>query len=153
MFMQGRAEQAVEHLREGTRRYRELKHAAEMGMALGGLAIALEATEQPQAAKEALLEALYVPDNAHTLLISLPAVMILLAHRGHIEAVLQVHRVALKDLHYKNSRNFADLIGDELDAEWEKLPEDRQAAIEASISQHNVYSIIHEVRPLLEASQ
>ena len=151
VLLQGRSEQAVEHAREGARRYRELKHAAEVGMALGVLAMALEATGQPQAAKEALLEALHVPDNAHTIILSAPALMSLLAHRGHIEAALQMHRVGLKLLHYKNSRCYADLIGDEMDAQWEKLPEDRQAEIDASISQHNLYSIVREVRSLLEA--
>jgi predicted ATPase/DNA-binding SARP family transcriptional activator len=152
ILLQGRTSQAVEYSREGARRYRDLKHVAELGMALGGLVFALEADGQPEAAREALLEALHIPDNANTMITCTGATALLLARRGHLEAALRVNRVALRMRQFRNSRLHAGLIGDELETEWEKLPADRQASIESSISQHNLFSIIREVRPLLEAA-
>ena len=103
--------QAVEYFQESVRRYRQMQFTGELGWALGGLALALEADGQPEAAQDALLEALDIADQnpQHVHHAHLPA-----SHgrfcspaAAICEAALRVHRLALRQPMQQNSRWYA----------------------------------------------
>lgn len=148
----GHSSEAVEYFQESTRRYRDMNFAGELGWALGGLALALEANAQPEAAREALVEALHLAEitqSMATMWTCLPAMITLLKQGVQNEVALRVHRVAIRQAMHQNSRWYAHLIGDTMNAEWEKLNEAQRLEIDAYASQHTPFSILPEVLALL----
>ena len=150
---QGKSEQAIELFTESASRYRQMQFKGELGWALGGLALAQEMNQQPENALGSLIEALHLAENSHStaaMLTCLPAMVLLLSHRGHLELALCAHRLAQANAALKNLRWYADLIGNEMSARWEALPAEQRAEIDASASQHTPFSIIPEVLARLE---
>ena len=145
---QGHLAQAHEYFQEGINRYRRMQFAGELGMALGGLALAQELDGQPEAAQAALIEALQIGVKHHnmaTMLTCLTAMVYLLAHHGHLDTAMLVHRITLLKSVQKNSRWYAGIIGDEMVVQWGRLSEVHQSQIDAAVSQHNPFSIIPDV--------
>ena len=127
---------------------------ARRSMALARLAMALEANGQPEAGREALLQALDIAAQTHNMFTTftcLPAMVDLLARRGQLDSAMRVHRLALRVPFHQTSRWYACMVGDKMDAQWETLPEMQRAAIDASINQHTPFSIIPDVIQALAA--
>ena len=145
---QGHLAQAHEYFQEGITRYSRMQFAGELGMALGGLALAQEMCGQLEAAQATLVEALQIVvknRNLATMLTCLPAMVFLLAHHGRLDAALLVHRITLLQSVQKNSRWYSGIIGDEMATQWGSLSEAHRAQIDAAASQHNPFSIIPDV--------
>lgn len=149
----GRPAQAVEHFQESVRGHREMQYKPELGLALGGLALALEMSGQPEEARSTLLEALGLAAqtrNVFPLMTCLVAMVFFLARYGHPEAALQVHRLALRQPIEKVSHWYAALVGDEMNDRWDALSEAQRSEIDASIRQHTPFTIIEDILPLLQ---
>ena len=154
VLSQGHPAQALEYLEESVRRYRNMQFTGELGWALGGLVLAQDAMGQSEAARVTLVEALRIAEKTHsmfTINTSLPALVYLLKRRGLLDAALLSHRVALRQPMPKNSRWYHDLIGRELDADWDALPPDQQARLDASALPLDPFTLIPHVLPLLAA--
>jgi tetratricopeptide (TPR) repeat protein len=153
--LQGRHTQALEYCQECVQRYRRMQFAGELGMSLAALALAQDAAGQFEAARVSLTEALRTVENTRNMaamITCLPAMVCLLARRGHLEMALLAHRLVP---HYRllgHSRWYADLLGDEMEAQWRALTSEQQAAIDAAAKGHTPFSIIPQVLALLEPS-
>jgi len=146
--------QAGEYLQQSVLRYRQMHFAGELGWALGGLALAQEASGQTEAACNSLLEALNIAAQTQSIspmITCFATIVSFLFHRGHLEAALRVHRLAMQQPVQRESRWYADVIGNEMEARWEGLSAEEQAEIEAAVEGHTPFSIIPEVLDLLEA--
>jgi predicted ATPase len=146
----GRQTEAVRLLHESASYWQTTNALNHLGWALGGLSIGLSLTGQPEAARQAALEALDIPGNTHTLMTSWVALGLLLIRDGHLEAALRLYRVSLRMPQFRASHWYADGIWNDMEIEWQKLSAARQAEIEASVEGQNLYSIQRELRPLLE---
>ena len=151
---QGRLAQAEAYFQESIQRYRQMQFAGELGWALGGLALAQEAQGQSELATTTLVEALGIASATHsmfTMITCLAAMVCLLARRGYMETALLVHRVAMLQPVHQNSRWYANQIGDMVIAQWEALPAERRAEIDALARQHTPFSVLLQVLACLRA--
>lgn len=149
----GQTAQSIELFTESARRYRLMQFMGELGWAKAGLALAQEMSRQPEAALESLLEALHIAEKNHSMaaiLTCMPAMVRLLFNRGHHEIALLVYRIQLLQKIHKNSRWYADVIGNEMNTHWEALPPEQRAEIDACANKHTPFSIIPEVLARLE---
>ena len=150
-----RLDPALAYLQESVSRYRQMQFAGELGWALGGLSLVQDATGQPEAAQVSLIEALNIASKTHSMfaMVSCLAAMVsFLARRGHLEAALRVHRLALMQPVHQSSLWYAQIIGDEMVQQWDALPAVQQEAIDTSVKSLTPFSIIPEVLVLLEQS-
>jgi hypothetical protein len=133
-LVRGEAVQAHEAFQESFRRYRLLNAAAELGTALGGLALTQLVLARRQAALAPLLEALGIAVNTHSHFTSVTnwvALLAYLADSGHYEQALEVYaaRQALPLL--ANSRSEAALAAPWVAVAEEHLPPEAvQAALQ-----------------------
>ena len=149
---EGRLEPALAYFLDSVARYRQMQFAGELGWALGGLALAQDASGQTGAAQANLVEVLNIASQTHsmfTMISGLAAMTSCLARRGHMDAALRVHRLAMQQPVQQNSRWYAHLIGDEMAARWAGLPPEQQAAMDASLQGHTPFTIIPQVLSLL----
>jgi DNA-binding SARP family transcriptional activator/predicted ATPase len=155
ILAQGHLAEAIQYIQDSVSRYRQMQFTGEVGLVLGGLALAQFANGQMEAAKALLIEALQIAQKTHNMLaltFSIPAVVYFLAHRGQLEPAIRLNRVVFHRLPQRNSRWYQALIGDEMNRHWQALPAEQGAEIEASASQHTPFSILPEVLALLEAA-
>jgi len=151
---QGNLAQAADYFSQAVQRYRSMQFAGELAMSLGGLAHAQAAAGQLDSARDSLREALPLAEKTRSMAAMyycLPASVYLLARLGQLEMALSAHRLVRLVPLQRHSRWYADIIGDEMEAHWQALPPEEQAAIDAAVSGHTPFSIIPQVLVLLEA--
>jgi tetratricopeptide (TPR) repeat protein len=150
--VQGRLEQALDHFSQGVERYRSMQFAGELGMGLGGLSLAQAAAGQVEAARENLREALEIAEqtrNMSAIFLGSPAMVFYFARCGPLETAVLLHRLLIRIPFHHNSLWYADVIGDEMDAHWQALSPQQQAAIDASLQAHTPFTILPQVLSLL----
>jgi predicted ATPase len=150
----GQVDKAIGYCCDMVERYRRMQFAGELAMSLGGLAFAQAAGGKLDSARESLREALPLAEktrNMAAIYFCLPSMVYLLACLGQLEMALSAHRLVQQVPFLWNSRWYADVIGNEMEAHWQALSPDEQAAIEAYAKEHTPFSIIPQVLELLEA--
>jgi tetratricopeptide (TPR) repeat protein len=147
-------EKAIGYCWDMVDRYRRMQFAGELAMALGNLAHAQIAAGQYASARDSLREALPLAEktrNMAAIYMDLPAIVHLLVRIGNMDMALTAHRLTLRLPMLGHSRWYADLIGNEMEALWQKLSPEQQTAIEVTVKEHTPFSIIPQVLALLEA--
>jgi tetratricopeptide (TPR) repeat protein len=148
----GQPEKALGYCYEMVERYRRMQFAGELAMALGNLAHAQTAAGQFAAARGSLREALPLAEktrNMAAIYMDLPAIVHLLVRTGNMDMALIAHLLMLRIPMPGQSRWYADVIGNEMDAHWNALSPEQQAAIEVTAKGHTPFSIIPQVLALL----
>ena len=150
--VQGRLTDALDYFSQVVQRYRSMQFAGELGMAFCGLALAQSAAGQAEAARDNLREALLIAEKTHnmaTMLMGWPAVVLYFVRYRPLQQALLMHRFVSLIPFLHNSRWYADLIGNEMEAHWQALSPEQQAAIDATLKAHTPFTIIPQVLALL----
>ena len=151
--VQGRLTDALDYFSQTVQRYRSMQFAGELGMAFCGLALAQTAAGQAEAARESLRESLLIVLKTHNIsaiLMGWPAVVLYFVRSHRLQMALLLHRLASRIPFLHNSRWYADIIGNEMEAKWQALSPEQQEAIDATVKAHTPFSMIPEVLALLE---
>ena len=150
--VQGRLTDALDYFSQTVQRYRSMQFGGELGMAYCGLALAQSAAGQAEAARDNLREALLIAEKTHnmaTMLMGWPAVVLYFARYRPLEKALLMHRLASRIPFLHNSIWYGDIIGNEMEAQWQTLSPEQQEAIDATVKSHTPFSIIPEVLEML----
>ena len=149
----GNIDQALSDYAEMVERYRRMQFGGELGMALGGLALAQSAAGQSDAARVSLQEALPIAAktrNLSAMILCLPAMVHLLTRLDQIEMALLLHHLVRHVPIVGYSTWYADIIGKQMAVKFQALSPEQQTAIEARVKAHTPFSIIPQVLEMLE---
>jgi predicted ATPase len=152
--LMGEAEQALSDLYQGVAGFRQMKFAGELGMALGGFALAQQRLGQENPARESLQEALYIEVGTHSrfTLFTLPAALVvLLADAGRWEKAVEAYAAVMTDPIVANSRWFTDMIGNRMELAREHLPEKVYQAAEARGREGDVFNVLGRLLKEIES--
>jgi tetratricopeptide (TPR) repeat protein len=124
---------------------RKMGFAGELGMALGGLAVAQHKLGQEQQAWVSLLEALRFAIETHSrfTLVTIPApVVVMLADAGRWEQAVEAYTAVIADPLVSNSRWYADMFGNRMELAGEQLDEAVYKAAEARGREGDVFDVL-----------
>jgi tetratricopeptide (TPR) repeat protein len=154
MQVQGNLGQSLMDLEEAVSSFRQMGFAGELGMALGGLALAQHSLRQEEQAWASLQEAMMIAVKTHsrfTLFLLPAALVVLLSDAGRWELAIEAYSAAMADPIPANSRWFADMVGNRMDLAGEHLPEEvRQAAVERG-REGDVFDVLSKVSQEIES--
>ena len=130
--VQGKPAKGLEDLQQSVASLRKMGFAGELGMALGGLALAQHLLGREDQAWESLEEALSIAFETRSrfAIFNLGAALaVILADAGKWEQTVEAYSVLMTDPIISSSRWTADMIGNWMDLASKQLPEDiRQTA-------------------------
>ena len=155
LLAQGHPAEALDYFQQSVARYRQMQFAGELAWALGGVALAYDVINQAENACTALLEALHIlaaKQNMAAMISCLPAMVRLLNRCNQPETALLVHNLAKLSTSLGHSPWYDQIIGVELSAQFQALPAERRAEIDALARQHTPFSVLPQVIALLEAA-
>jgi tetratricopeptide (TPR) repeat protein len=138
----GKPEQALTDFQHSNADLRQMGFAGELGIALGGQALAQHLLGQKDHAWDSLNEALKIAIETHSrfTLFTLPAALVvLLADAGKWEQAVEAYSAIMTDPMVASSHWFADLVGNRMELASEHLPEDVRLAAEKRGREGNVF--------------
>jgi tetratricopeptide (TPR) repeat protein len=137
--------QAIVVLEQSVASFRKMGFLSELGMALGGLALAQHLLKQKEQARDSLQESLCIAVETHGrfTLFTLPAALVvMLADDGRWEQALKAYSAVMTDPIVANSHWFADMIGDRIERAREQIPEDIRNAAEGRGREGNLFEVL-----------
>jgi len=144
-LVNGDESQVITDIQEGVSSYRHMHFFEELGMALGGLALAQHMFGQEQQAWTTLQEVMHIAVETHGrfTIFTLPAALVvILADTGKWEQAVEAYSAVIKDPIVANSRWFADMVGNRMDLAKQRLPEEVWLAAEARGREGDLFDVL-----------
>jgi DNA-binding SARP family transcriptional activator/predicted ATPase len=150
----GNTNRSLELLQQSVVGYRQMKNIRELGIPLGGLALAQYLMGEQKQAQATLVEALRLAVTSHSrsgFWIMPAAPVILLADRGNWELVIESYSALVTEPIIANSRSFSYLVGNRIDLARQQLSEESFRKAEERGQAGDVFDVLGRLAQEIES--